>query len=138
MGSYGIGLGRLLAAVVETHHDEHGIRWPVAIAPYAIHLVSLVRDPEQIAQADALYEALSESGLEVLYDDRTGLSAGVKFNDADLIGCPLRLTFSQRNLKQDRVEAKLRVSDEREMVPINDAANYARLKLALAPRAQVS
>jgi prolyl-tRNA synthetase len=130
MGSYGIGLGRLLAAIVETHHDEYGIRWPVAVAPYAIHLVSLVRDPAQTVQADALYEALTQAGHEVLYDDRTGLSAGVKFNDADLIGCPLRLTFSQRNLKQGLVEAKQRTCNAREMIPIDGAPEYARRVLA--------
>jgi prolyl-tRNA synthetase len=86
----------------------------------------LVRASEQVAQADRFYEALTESGLEVLYDDRSDLSAGVKFNDADLIGCPLRLTFSSRNLKQDSVEAKLRTSTEREMVPIGDAPDYVR------------
>jgi prolyl-tRNA synthetase len=133
MGSYGIGLGRLLAAVVETHHDAHGICWPIAIAPYAVHLVSLVRAPEQTVQADALYKALVGAGIEVLYDDRIGLSAGVKFNDADLIGCPLRLTFSRRNLEQGRVEAKLRTSAERERVAIEDASSYARRKLGQAP-----
>ena len=135
MGSYGIGLGRLMAAIVETHHDEHGIRWPTAVAPYAVHLVSLVRAADQTAQADALYETLTEAGIEVLYDDRTELSAGVKFNDADLIGCPLRLTFSQRNLEQGMVEAKLRApqeaAEEREMVPIEDTVGYARQKLGL-------
>jgi prolyl-tRNA synthetase len=131
MGSYGIGIGRLLAAVVETHHDEHGIRWPVAVAPYTIHLVSLVRTQEQTAQADALYETLARAGLEVLYDDRAELSAGVKFNDADLIGCPLRLTFSQRNLQRGSIEAKLRTSDTREMVPLDGIVAYARERLGL-------
>jgi prolyl-tRNA synthetase len=131
MGSYGIGLGRLLAAIVETHNDPYGIQWPVAVAPYAIHLVSLVRAKDQVAEADRFYEALTESGLEVLYDDRSDLSAGVKFNDADLIGCPLRLTFSSRNLKQAGVEAKLRTSAERKMVPIGEAAEYARRVLGI-------
>jgi prolyl-tRNA synthetase len=131
MGSYGIGLGRLLAAIVETHYDEHGILWPVAVAPYEIHLVSLVRDKEQTAKADTLYEALEKAGFQVLYDDRADLSAGVKFNDADLIGCPLRMTFSSRNLKQGSVEAKLRTSAEREMVPIDEAIAYARQELEI-------
>jgi prolyl-tRNA synthetase len=129
MGSYGIGAGRLLASIVETHHDETGIRWPVAVAPYAVHLVSLVRNEAEVAQADALYEFLANAGIEVLYDDRTDLSAGVKFNDADLIGCPLRLTFSRRNLKSDSVEAKGRSTDERTLVPIDSTAAYVHQRL---------
>jgi prolyl-tRNA synthetase len=129
MGSYGIGAGRLLASIVETHHDETGIRWPVSVAPYTVHLVSLVRNEAEIAQADALYESLTSEGIEVLYDDRTDLSAGVKFNDADLIGCPLRLTFSRRNLKSDSVEAKQRSADERTLVPIDNTAAYVRQQL---------
>jgi prolyl-tRNA synthetase len=129
MGSYGIGAGRLLASIVETHHDDMGIRWPISVAPYTVHLVSLVRNEAEVAQADALYASLTSEGIEVLYDDRTDLSAGVKFNDADLIGCPLRLTFSRRNLKSDSVEAKRRSADERTLVPINNAAAYVRQRL---------
>jgi prolyl-tRNA synthetase len=129
MGSYGIGAGRLLASIVETHHDDMGIRWPISVAPYTVHLVSLVRNEAEVAQADALYASLTSEGIEVLYDDRTDLSAGVKFNDADLIGCPLRLTFSRRNLKSDSVEAKQRSADERTLVPIDNAAAYVRQQL---------
>jgi len=123
--SYGIGLGRLMAAIAEMHHDEYGLCWPIEVAPYAVHLVSLVRG-ESVAQADALYERLSGAGIDVLYDDRLGVSAGVKFNDADLIGCPLRLTFGQRGLRQGGVEARLRTSQEREMVPLDQAVAYVR------------
>jgi prolyl-tRNA synthetase len=91
----------------------------------------LVRQREQVVQADSLYDMLREAGIEVLYDDRPDLSAGVKFNDADLIGCPLRLTFSTRNLKQSRVEAKLRSSDQRELVPISGVVDHARRTLGL-------
>ena len=119
MGSYGIGVGRLLAAVIEQHHDEQGIIWPVAIAPFRIHLVSLGTDkPEVVESAEALYTDLQAKGYEVLYDDRNE-SAGVKFNDADLIGIPLRLTVSARNIKSGVVEAKCRWSDERESVPLD-------------------
>jgi prolyl-tRNA synthetase len=129
MGSYGIGIGRLMAAVVEAHHDEYGICWPASVAPYAVHLVSLVRVAEQVAQADALYRRLAEAGISVLYDDRKDSSAGVKFNDADLIGCPLRLTVGQRGLKVSSVETKLRSNDKREMVPLDDIIAYARDQL---------
>jgi prolyl-tRNA synthetase len=117
MGSYGIGTGRLMAAVIEQNHDEKGIIWPVSIAPYHIHLVSLgTSEAKVVERAEELYADLQSKGYEVLYDDRDE-SAGVKFNDADLFGVPLRLTVSARNLKQNGVEAKLRWEEEREIVP---------------------
>jgi len=118
MGSYGIGLGRLLAAIVEQHHDDQGIVWPLSVAPYHIHLLSLGKEEAVTAQAEALYEELLAGGYEVLYDDRSE-SAGVKFNDADLIGLPLRLTVTQRTLAQGAVEWKLRRCAERELVPLD-------------------
>jgi prolyl-tRNA synthetase len=124
MGSYGIGVGRLMAAIVEQHHDDHGITWPASVAPYAVHLVSLVRGDDMVARADALYQELTGAGIEVLYDDRPGLSAGVRFNDADLIGCPLRLTFSQRSIERGGVEAKWRTLDERRVIPGEEITAY--------------
>ena len=118
MGSYGIGLGRLLAAIVEQYHDGQGIVWPLSVAPYHIHLLSLGQEGAVIAQAEALYQGLLAAGHEVLYDDRHE-SAGVKFHDADLIGLPLRLTVSRRTLAQDAVEWKLRRYGERELVPLD-------------------
>jgi prolyl-tRNA synthetase len=112
MGSYGIGVGRLLACVAEEHHDETGLCWPVSVAPYPLHLVALAGKSEEVAaKAEALYAQLLEAGLEPLYDDRPE-SPGVKFNDADLIGCPLRLTLSERSLKAGGVEVKGRISGE--------------------------
>jgi prolyl-tRNA synthetase len=108
-----VDLGRLLAAVVEEHHDEYGIIWPVACAPLDVHLVVLDARKEVVAaQAEALHDRLQAEGLSVLYDDRQA-SAGVKFNDADLIGIPLRLTVSKRSAKEGLVEAKWRDSAER-------------------------
>lgn len=124
MGSYGIGVGRLMAAIVEEHHDAHGIRWPASVTPFLVHIVSLVRDEEGTAQADALYARLWEAGVDALYDDRVGPSAGVKFNDADLIGCPLRITVSRRSLANGGVEAKWRSGDEREVVPVDAVEGY--------------
>ena len=109
MGCYGIGVDRIIAAAVESNHDEQGIRWPASIAPYDVHLVALGagRDENVRTEADALYEELTAAGLEVLYDDRDE-SPGVKFNDADLIGVPLRATVSTRNLKEGAVEVQAR------------------------------
>ncbi|MBI3160072.1 MAG: proline--tRNA ligase [Chloroflexi bacterium] len=117
MGSYGIGSGRLLQCVVEEHNDEKGIIWPITVAPYHVHLVAL-RGGEEAAER--LYKELAVAGLEVLYDDREE-SPGVKFNDADLIGNPIRVTVSARTLKEGAVEIKLRQSDERMPVPLVDA-----------------
>jgi len=126
MGSYGIGVDRLIAAVVEEHHDEHGIRWPASVSPYLVHLVSLAREGEERDQAEALYAGLRTDGIDVLYDDRVGPSAGVKFNDADLIGCPLRLTVSRRSLSTGGVEAKWRDEDERVVIPMEAVEAYLR------------
>src|SRR5690606_33843780 len=117
MGCYGIGLDRLVAAAVEQHHDERGIAWPASIAPYDVHLVGLglTRDAEVAADADRLYDELRASGLEVLFDDRDE-SPGVKFNDADLIGIPVRLTVSSRNHKAGVVEVQPRAAGDAEQV----------------------
>ncbi len=132
MGSYGIGLGRLLACIAEEHNDEHGLAWPVSVAPYPIYLVSLAGKNEQVQQAADLVAAqLDRAGLEPLYDDRSE-SAGVKFNDADLIGLPLRLTVSQRSLRQDSVEMKLRLGTETAIVPLDRIVDQAREFLSAA------
>jgi prolyl-tRNA synthetase len=114
MGSYGIGTGRLLACVAEAHHDENGLVWPLSVAPYAVHIVSL-RGGEEVAEQ--LYQRLTAGGLEVLYDDRDE-SPGVKFADADLLGMPVRLTVSKRSLQAGGVELKRRDQDDQEIVPI--------------------
>ncbi len=121
MGSYGIGVGRLLACVAEAHHDEHGLVWPVSVAPFQVHLVLLRGKGSLQAQetADQLYASLQESGMEVLYDDREE-SPGVKFNDADLIGCPLRVTVSERGLAQGGVEVKLRREQSKLVLPLQE------------------
>jgi prolyl-tRNA synthetase len=118
VGSYGLDLARLMAAVVEQHHDQWGIIWPPPIAPYQIHLVALGTHEEVVAKADKVYDALKALGYEVLYDDRDG-SAGVKFNDADLIGVPLRLTLSRRTLKENVIEVKLREGEGRETIGLD-------------------
>ncbi len=119
MGSYGIGLGRLLAAIVEHSHDERGIVWPRTVAPYQIYLCPLYSDRSEIhAAAEDIYETLQGEGFEVLLDDRDE-SPGVKFNDADLLGIPLRLTLSPRTLQSGSIEAKRRTETEVRLLPVD-------------------
>lgn len=130
MGSYGIGVGRLLGCVAEEYNDEMGLIWPVSIAPYPVHLVVLnSKDGSAEAAAEQLYADLVEAGLEPLYDDRDE-RAGVKFNDADLIGLPLRVTVSQRALAEGGYEFKRRDQDERWTVPAGEALSVIREILA--------
>lgn len=104
MGCYGIGVGRLAASICEAHHDDYGPIWPLAVAPWQVHLCAVRADDAQVkAYAGRLYEELQGKGVEVLYDDRR-VSAGVMFSDADLIGVPFRVTVSPRNMKQNMVE----------------------------------
>ncbi len=121
MGSYGIGVGRLLACIAEAHHDEHGLTWPVTVAPFQVHLVLLrgKNSPQAEEVAGKLYQDLQKAGVEALYDDREE-SPGVKFNDADLIGLPLRLTVSERALAQGGIECKLRTAQERTVMPLEE------------------
>ena len=120
MGCYGIGLGRLLAAVIENSHDDKGIIWPVSIAPYHFYLCSLYREGSRVSEvAESLYSELKAAGLEVLFDDREE-SPGVKFNDADLLGIPFRLTVSPRTLEKNSVELKRRSERETELVPLDE------------------
>ena len=124
MGCYGIGVSRILAASIEQNHDENGIVFPPPIAPYDVHLVALNMSDEAVAEAATdLYDRLWAAGIEVLFDDRADAAAGVKFNDADLIGLPVRLVVSPRNLRQSSVEMRGRTSEDAEMVPLDDVAN---------------
>jgi prolyl-tRNA synthetase len=132
MGCYGIGLGRLLAAVVEHYHDDKGIIWPLSVAPYQVYLCPLYREGTNVAKiADKLCEEMQSAGLEVLFDDREE-SPGVKFNDADLLGIPLRVTVSPRTLEKDGVEVKWRTEKEAALVPVAEAV--ARVKELIKAR----
>jgi len=119
MGSYGIGLGRNLACVVEEHHDDKGIVWPAAVAPYPAHLVSIGagRDETVRAEAEGLYQRLADAGVEVLYDDRDE-SPGVKFTDAELMGMPTIVTISPRSLAAGGAEVTDRASGDRSVIPV--------------------
>ncbi|MBL8057576.1 MAG: proline--tRNA ligase [Anaerolineales bacterium] len=125
MGSYGIGVGRLLACVAEAYNDADGLCWPVSVAPYQVHLMRL---PGGEAAADDLYAALGRLGLEVLYDDRDE-RPGVKFKDADLLGLPLRVTVSERALKAGGVELKRRGVKDSRIVPLAEAAGAVQQEI---------
>jgi prolyl-tRNA synthetase len=128
MGSYGIGLARIAAAAVEQHHDANGIVWPAAIAPWQVHLV-LVRsgDETQRALAEKLYDELPAAGFEVLFDDRD-LSPGIKFKDADLLGCPAQVVVGKR-AGEGVVELKDRAGGERRDVAVHDLGGELRALL---------
>jgi prolyl-tRNA synthetase len=127
MGCYGIGLGRLLAGVVEHNHDDKGIIWPLSITPYHIYLCPLYREGSKVSEvAEKLYAELMDQGLEVLFDDREE-SPGVKFNDADLLGIPYRVTVSPRTLEKNSVELKKRSEKESQLLPLEET--FTRLKI---------
>lgn len=119
MGSYGIGLGRTMAAVIEKHHDERGIVWPKSIAPFSVHLIKLGNQEEVKTEADKIYQSLLEDKIEVLYDDRDNLSPGEKFADSDLIGIPLRVVVSEKTLAKKEIEIKRRDSKDLEFKKID-------------------
>ena len=133
MGSYGIGPARIAAAAVEQFADEQGISWPRSIAPFDVELVTLGKEGEEARTvADRLYGELAAEGLDVLYDDRQA-SPGEKFADAELLGCPLRLTVGKRSLDSGEVEAQIRRGQEKRALALDGAARAAReLWLALA------
>lgn len=124
MGSYGIGIERIAAAYIEQNHDKDGIIWNGEISPYDIHLISVNKKTDNIKQAaDELYNNLEKMGYEVLFDDRDDISPGVKFKDADLIGIPLQLVVSEKNMKNNEVEIKFRKSGNRDMVKYDEILN---------------
>ncbi len=125
MGSYGIGPARIIAAAVEQFADEQGISWPRSLAPFDVHLVTLGKEGEEArAVADGLYDELKQEGLDVLYDDRDA-SPGEKFADAELLGCPLRLTVGKRGVESGEVETQVRRGQEKGSLPLDGAAAAA-------------
>jgi prolyl-tRNA synthetase len=121
MGCYGIGVSRIVAAVAEEYHDDHGLVWPAAIAPYQVHLLAVPGRGEQaadvIAQADRIYDELRAQRVDVLYDDRDA-SPGVKFADADLVGMPVQLVIGAKGLARGVVERKDRATGTRDDLPV--------------------
>jgi prolyl-tRNA synthetase len=134
MGCYGIGLGRLLAAIVEQNHDDNGIIWPLSVAPYQVYLCPLHLDNPAVASAaEKVYQELKNTDIEVLFDDRDE-SPGVKFNDVDLLGIPLRLTLSPRTLQSQSIEAKWRTKKETRLLPLENLAAEINELLTSAPQ----
>lgn len=121
MGCYGLGISRALGTIVEVCHDEKGIIWPEEVAPFKIHLLALNENEE----AEKIYTSLTAAGLEVLYDDRD-LSAGEKFADADLIGCPYRVVISKKSLAAGGAEVKKRAEDGAKTVSLTELVNYVQ------------
>ncbi len=129
MGCYGIGVTRIAAAAIEQHHDADGITWPVPLAPFEVHLLSLQANDAAVAQGcDELYRSLGEAGIEVLYDDRDE-RPGVKFKDADLMGMPYRLALGKKGLAEGIVEIKARRAPEVHKVPLTEAVSWIRARV---------
>ncbi|MEJ2615171.1 MAG: His/Gly/Thr/Pro-type tRNA ligase C-terminal domain-containing protein, partial [Ignavibacteriaceae bacterium] len=127
MGSYGIGVERVLACYIEQNHDENGIVWDNVLAPFQIHLMGLNMKKEEIINTSGnLYDELTSAGFEVLYDDRIDVQAGVKFNDADLLGMPVQIIVGDRKLKDKKVEIKIRKTGERFDVELSKLVDRIR------------
>ncbi|HEY1276128.1 MAG TPA: proline--tRNA ligase [Thermoleophilaceae bacterium] len=133
MGCYGIGPARIVAAAIEQYADEQGISWPRSLAPFDVELVALGKDGEEARTvSDRLYDELRAAGLDVLYDERTA-SAGEKFTDAELLGCPLRLTVGKKSLEAGEVDAQVRRGQEKRSLPLEGAAEAAAELWATLP-----
>ncbi len=125
MGCYGIGVGRLAASVCEAKHDDYGPIWPISIAPWEVHLCCLRADDAQAKKvADELYDSLQKCGVEVIYDDREGVRPGEMFADADLLGVPIRVVVSPRNLKEGKLEITTRDKSLKESVDVAEGVEY--------------
>ncbi|MBI9071428.1 MAG: proline--tRNA ligase [Melioribacteraceae bacterium] len=124
MGSYGIGVERVMACYLEQNHDERGIQWNKELAPFHIHLLGLNMKKENVKEtSEKLYNELKQTGYEVLFDDRLDASAGFKFNDADLMGMPVQVVVGEKGLKEDSVEIKVRKTGERFSVKLNELSD---------------
>lgn len=120
MGSYGIGPGRLMGTIVEVLSDDKGIIWPESVAPFHVHLLSLGEDEAVLSEAKKVYEKLMAEKIEVLFDDRAGVTAGEKFADADLLGMPMRAVVSARSIKEGGIEIKRRVEEKGKIVSLEE------------------
>ena len=131
MGSYGIGPARIAAAAIEQLADERGIVWPRALAPWQVHVVGLGKPGDEVmAAAEKLYGEIEAAGIEVVFDDRPNAGAGEKLTDAELLGCPLRLTIGKRGLKDGIAEAQVRADGREENIALEDAVTRVEALLA--------
>jgi len=128
MGCYGIGVGRLMASVVEASHDDFGPIWPMSIAPFQVLIVQIAKDEAILQVSDKLEKELEAQGIEVLVDDRDE-RPGVKFKDGDLWGIPIRISIGKKGLAENKVEWKLRSQKEMEMVPVAEVLGKCQQNL---------
>jgi prolyl-tRNA synthetase len=120
MGSYGIGVERVMACYIEQNHDEKGIIWNKILAPFDIHLIALNMKNEKVtSESEKIYSELKSNGFEVLYDDREA-AAGFKFNDADLLGMPIQIVIGEKKLKENKCEVKIRRTGERYDIEVSE------------------
>ncbi len=126
MGCYGIGLGRLMATIIEINHDEKGIIWPKEVAPFRVHLIRVGNDKEIVNASDKLYKNLKTAGLDALYDDRSDKTPGEKFAEADLIGVPLRIVISKKTLEKNSVEIKERAKNKIRLMKIANLSQFLK------------
>ncbi len=127
MGCYGIGVGRTLAAIIEEHNDKYGIKWPISVAPFEVEIVPLnMSDKATVEVTEKIYNELLDSEIEVLMDDRNDVSAGVKFNDADLIGIPVQIIVGRALKKEGKLEIKDRDSGEKALIEVENVVEYVR------------
>jgi prolyl-tRNA synthetase len=130
MGCYGIGVGRTLQAIIEKFHDEKGIIWPMNIAPFKVEVIPInTSDEEIVSSAQKMHDELENSGIETLLDDRTDLSAGEKFNDADLIGIPLQVIVGRSLKKEGKFEVKIRSTNERFTLNFDETVKFIKEKI---------
>jgi Prolyl-tRNA synthetase len=126
MGSYGIGVERVMACYIEQNHDENGIVWNKILAPFQVHLIGLnLKKQEIVSACEKIYSDLSKQGIEVLFDDRD-VTAGFKFNDADLLGMPIQVVIGEKKLKENKCEVKVRKTGERFDVELGDLMNKVK------------
>ncbi len=130
MGSYGIGPARLLATIVEIYHDKKGIRWPISVSPFQVHLIP-IGDKNIRSKADNLYNEFMKNNIEILYDDRLDTTPGEKLFDSDLIGIPIRILISNKSLSRDGVEIKLRTESTEEIIEIDKIVDLIKQKIVI-------
>jgi len=126
MGCYGIGLGRLMGAIIEVYHDSKGIIWPKEIAPFKVHLIQIGNERNIEEITEKIYENLKKAKIEVLYDDRKEKSVGEKFTDCDLIGIPTRIIISPKTLEKKSAEIKKRAQKKIKLIKLNQLINYVQ------------
>jgi prolyl-tRNA synthetase len=126
MGCYGIGLGRLLGAIVEASHDDKGIVWPKSVAPFLVHVIQIENNAKVAKASQTLYKSLQKENIPVLYDDRTQKNPGEKFAESDLLGIPYRIVVSERTLKENSVELKERIKEKAKLVKIKEVVKHVR------------